>query len=74
MLRLHLDPSVSERSEVQRLEDLHMRRNVLAAYCKLIIHGVLEMSMAAEVFMHYVKVMVHSASTQNPCLTLLEHI
>lgn len=56
VLRPHLDPSVGERSEAERLEDLHMRRNALAAYCKLIIHGVLEMSMAAEVFMQYVKV------------------
>nr|XP_046261059.1 cohesin subunit SA-2 isoform X2 [Scatophagus argus] len=46
---------VSENSEVERLEDLHRRRNLLAAYCKLIVHGVLEMSMAAEVFMYYVK-------------------
>ncbi|XP_057192297.1 cohesin subunit SA-2 isoform X2 [Triplophysa rosa] len=38
-----------------RLEDLHKRRNLLAAYCKLIVHGVLEMSMAAEVFKQYVK-------------------
>ncbi|XP_076602626.1 cohesin subunit SA-2 [Chaetodon auriga] len=45
--------SVSENSE--RLEDLHKRRNLLAAYCKLIVHGVLEMSMAAEVFMYYMK-------------------
>lgn len=62
-LRLHLDPSVGERSEVERLEDLHRRRNVLAAYCKLIIHGVLEMSLAAEVFMQYVKVTDHPATT-----------
>lgn len=47
--------SVSENSEVERLEDLHKRRNLLAAYCKLIVHGVLEMSMAAEVFMYYMK-------------------
>lgn len=47
--------SVSENSEVERLEDLHKRRNLLAAYCKLIVHGVLEMSMAAEVFMYYRK-------------------
>ncbi|CAI5655433.1 unnamed protein product [Oreochromis niloticus] len=46
---------VSENSQVEKLEDLHKRRNVLAAYCKLIIHGVLEMSMAAEVFMYYMK-------------------
>lgn len=46
---------VSENSQVERLEDLHKRRNVLAAYCKLTIHGVLEMSMAAEVFTYYMK-------------------
>ncbi|GAA6224102.1 cohesin subunit SA-2-like [Lates japonicus] len=46
---------VSENSEVERLEDLHKRRNLLAAFCKLIVHGVLEMSMAAEVFMYYMK-------------------
>ncbi|XP_040005085.1 cohesin subunit SA-2 isoform X2 [Xiphias gladius] len=46
---------VSENSEVERLEDLHKRRNLLAAFCKLIVHGVLEMSMAAEVFMFYMK-------------------
>lgn len=46
---------VSENSEVERLEDLHRRRNLLAAYCKLIVHGVLEMSTAAEVFMYYMK-------------------
>lgn len=46
----------SENSEVEmKLEDLHKRRNLLAAYCKLIVHGVLEMSMAAEVFMYYMK-------------------
>ncbi|XP_069563047.1 cohesin subunit SA-2 [Brachyistius frenatus] len=46
---------VSESSEVERLEDLHRRRNLLAAFCKLVVHGVLEMSMAAEVFMYYTK-------------------
>ncbi|XP_023144628.2 cohesin subunit SA-2 isoform X2 [Amphiprion ocellaris] len=46
---------VGENSEVERLEDLHRRRNLLAAYCKLIMHGVLEMSMATEVFMYYMK-------------------
>lgn len=44
-----------EDSEVERLEDLHKRRNQLAAFCKLIVHGILEMDMAAEVFMCYVK-------------------
>ncbi|KAK9538177.1 hypothetical protein VZT92_005729 [Zoarces viviparus] len=47
--------AVGEDSEVERLEELHRRRNVLAAFCKLIVHRVLEMSMAAEVFMYYMK-------------------
>ncbi|KAM7407077.1 hypothetical protein PAMA_003009 [Pampus argenteus] len=47
--------SVGANSEVERLEDLHKRRNLLAAYCKLIVHRVLEMSMAAEIFMYYMK-------------------
>ncbi|KAM6985039.1 cohesin subunit SA-2 [Aplochiton taeniatus] len=41
--------------EVEKLEDLHRRRNLLTAYCKLIVHGILEMSMAAEVFKYYMK-------------------
>ncbi|KAJ8282531.1 hypothetical protein COCON_G00050500 [Conger conger] len=42
-------------SAMNKLEDLHKRRNLLAAYCKLIVHTVLEMSMAAEVFKQYMK-------------------
>ncbi len=57
---LSLSVSVCAGSESEcgdgRLEDLHRRRNLLAAYCKLIVHSVLEMSMAAEVFKQYVKV------------------
>lgn len=45
----------TENIEAEKLEDLHKRRILLAAFCKLIVHGVLEMSMAAEVFMYYVK-------------------
>ncbi|XP_075887185.1 cohesin subunit SA-2 isoform X2 [Nelusetta ayraudi] len=47
--------SASESQGMEKLEDLHRRRNLLAAYCKLIVHGVLEMGMAAEVFMYYMK-------------------
>ena len=46
----------TEDSEVKKLEELHKRRNQLAAFCKLIVHGILEMSMAAEVYMCYLKV------------------
>ncbi|XP_054887525.1 cohesin subunit SA-2 [Poeciliopsis prolifica] len=45
----------SESSEVERLEELHRRRNLLAAFCKLIVHGVLEMSAAAGIYAHYMK-------------------
>ncbi|KAL2081341.1 hypothetical protein ACEWY4_023194 [Coilia grayii] len=38
-----------------RLEDLHKRRSLLAAYCKLITTGILELSMAAEIFKQYMK-------------------
>uniref|UniRef100_A0A8C4EQF9 Cohesin subunit SA n=1 Tax=Dicentrarchus labrax TaxID=13489 RepID=A0A8C4EQF9_DICLA len=54
-MHVFVGPDFSENSEVERLEDLHKRRNLLAAFCKLIVHGVLEMSMAAEVFMYYMK-------------------
>ncbi|XP_034417689.1 cohesin subunit SA-2 isoform X2 [Cyclopterus lumpus] len=47
--------AAGEDSEMERLEELHRRRNLLAAFCKLIVHSVLEMSMAAEVYTHYMK-------------------
>ncbi|CAL8320031.1 unnamed protein product [Merluccius merluccius] len=46
---------IGHTSEVERLEDHHKRRTLLAAYCKLLVHGVLEISMASGVFMHYTK-------------------
>uniref|UniRef100_A0AAQ6IJ25 Cohesin subunit SA n=1 Tax=Anabas testudineus TaxID=64144 RepID=A0AAQ6IJ25_ANATE len=49
------DCESQSRGEISRLDDLHRRRNLLAAFCKLIVHGVLEMSVAAEVFMYYMK-------------------
>nr|XP_057938083.1 cohesin subunit SA-2 isoform X2 [Doryrhamphus excisus] len=44
-----------QHSEEDRMEDLHTRRSTLAAYCKLILHRVLEISMAADIFAYYVK-------------------
>ncbi|XP_066477866.1 cohesin subunit SA-2-like isoform X2 [Tiliqua scincoides] len=38
-----------------KLDALHMKRCLLAAYCKLIIYNVVEMSAAAEIYKHYVK-------------------
>lgn len=55
-ISIWLPQSVGTLSEEERLEELHKRRNMLAAFCKLIVHQVLEMSMAAEVFIYYMKV------------------
>lgn len=40
----------------RRIEELHKRRNFLAAYCKLIVYNVAPVRRAADVFKHYIKV------------------
>ncbi|XP_063363579.1 cohesin subunit SA-1 [Cydia amplana] len=39
----------------RRIEELHKRRNFLAAYCKLIVYNVTPIRRAADVFKHYIK-------------------
>ncbi|KAK3543866.1 hypothetical protein QTP70_030052 [Hemibagrus guttatus] len=51
----HSNTGSENKGGVSWPEDLHRRRNLLAAYCKLIVHSVLEMSMAAEIFKHYMR-------------------
>ncbi|XP_041949814.1 cohesin subunit SA-2a [Alosa sapidissima] len=41
--------------EVWKIEALHKRRNLLAAYCKLIIYNVVEMSTGADIFKQYMR-------------------
>ncbi|NXF35713.1 STAG2 protein, partial [Nyctibius bracteatus] len=43
------------KEESCKLDDLHKRRNLLAAYCKLIVYNVVEMTAAAEIYKYYVK-------------------
>ncbi|XP_032852457.1 cohesin subunit SA-2 isoform X2 [Tyto alba] len=38
-----------------KLDDLHKKRSLLAAYCKLIVFNVIEMTAAAEIYKYYVK-------------------
>ncbi|XP_062457485.1 cohesin subunit SA-2-like isoform X2 [Rhea pennata] len=38
-----------------KLNDLHKKRSLLAAYCKLIVYNVVEMTAAAEIYKHYMK-------------------
>lgn len=39
-----------------RIEELHKRRNHLAAYCKLVVYNVLPIKAAADIFKHYLRV------------------
>ncbi|XP_055376196.1 cohesin subunit SA-2 [Condylostylus longicornis] len=38
-----------------RIEELHKKRNFLAAYCKLIVYNIIPTKSAADVFRHYLK-------------------
>ncbi|KFP86525.1 Cohesin subunit SA-2, partial [Acanthisitta chloris] len=44
-----------EKNESCKLDDLHKKRRLLAAYCKLIVYNVVEMTAAAEIYKYYVK-------------------
>lgn len=43
------------KDESCKLDNLHKKRSLLAAYCKLIVYNVVEMTAAAEIYKHYVK-------------------
>ncbi|XP_043926285.1 cohesin subunit SA-1 [Protopterus annectens] len=44
-----------EEDEANKIEALHKRRNLLAAFCKLIIYDIVDMHAAADIFKHYMK-------------------
>lgn len=44
--------------EASKIEALHKRRNLLAAFCKLIVYTVVEMNTAADIFKQYMKVII----------------
>lgn len=52
-----LDLTEEGKDETCKLDDLHKKRRLLAAYCKLIVYNVVEMTAAAEIYKYYVKVM-----------------
>lgn len=45
-----------EEDEANKIEALHKRRNLLAAFSKLIIYDIIDMPAAADIFKHYMKV------------------
>uniref|UniRef100_A0A8D0AUI4 Cohesin subunit SA n=1 Tax=Sander lucioperca TaxID=283035 RepID=A0A8D0AUI4_SANLU len=47
--------STGQNEEASKIEALHKRRNLLAAYCKLIIYNVVEMNTAADIFKQYMR-------------------
>ncbi|NWX56420.1 STAG2 protein, partial [Promerops cafer] len=49
------DLTEEAKDETCKLDDLHKKRSLLAAYCKLIVYNVVEMTAAAEIYKYYVK-------------------
>lgn len=49
-------PDGQQEDEARKIEALHKRRNLLAAYCKLIIYSVVEMNTGADIFKQYMRV------------------
>uniref|UniRef100_A0A6Q2WTA5 Cohesin subunit SA n=1 Tax=Esox lucius TaxID=8010 RepID=A0A6Q2WTA5_ESOLU len=47
--------SMDEEDEANKIEALHKRRNLLAAFSKLIIYDIVDMPAAADIFKHYMK-------------------
>uniref|UniRef100_A0A8C1RQ78 Cohesin subunit SA n=1 Tax=Cyprinus carpio TaxID=7962 RepID=A0A8C1RQ78_CYPCA len=48
-------PEGDEEDEANKIEALHKRRNLLAAFSKLIIYDIVDMPAAADIFKHYMK-------------------
>lgn len=48
-------PEQDSDHDEHRIEELHKRRNFLAAYCKLIVYNIMPTKAGADVFKHYVK-------------------
>lgn len=48
-------PEMDPKHDEHRIEELHKRRNFLAAYCKLIVYNIIPTKAGADVFKHYVK-------------------
>lgn len=49
-------PDGQQEDETRKIEALHKRRNLLAAYCKLIIYNIVEMNTGADIFKQYMRV------------------
>uniref|UniRef100_A0A667ZJB0 STAG1 cohesin complex component n=1 Tax=Myripristis murdjan TaxID=586833 RepID=A0A667ZJB0_9TELE len=57
-----------EEDEANKIEALHKRRNLLAAFSKLIIYDIVDMPAAADIFKHYMKLFNELLQDQGPNL------
>uniref|UniRef100_A0A669PRS9 Stromal antigen 1 n=1 Tax=Phasianus colchicus TaxID=9054 RepID=A0A669PRS9_PHACC len=57
-----------EEDEANKIEALHKRRNLLAAFSKLIIYDIVDMHAAADIFKHYMKLFNELVQEQGPNL------
>lgn len=56
-VQLHVFTTVQEDGhEETQIEELHKKRNFLAAYCKLIVYNIIPTKAAANIFKHYLRV------------------
>lgn len=60
-----------EEDEANKIEALHKRRNLLAAFSKLIIYDIVDMHAAADIFKHYMKVWFHHLFSSCSRLTVV---
>jgi cohesin complex subunit SA-1/2 len=53
----HVFSTLQEESHDEtKIEELHKKRNILAAYCKLIVYNIIPTKAAADIFKHYLRV------------------
>ena len=55
-MKFHRSLISLDQDEQAKIETLHKKRNLLAAYCKLIVHNVLPIQAATNILKYYVKV------------------
>ncbi|GAB6019831.1 hypothetical protein CHUAL_001371 [Chamberlinius hualienensis] len=53
--KVFIEDHDDESDEHLKIEELHRRRNFLAAFCKLVVYNVVSVRVASDVFKHYVK-------------------
>lgn len=51
---------LADSQDETRIEELHKKRNYLAAYCKLIVYNVIPVKAAADIFKHYLRVRIEA--------------